>query len=184
MPMHAGSEEHSVRRPWVAIVFLVSVAFYLLYATGSSALYFLRHDVPMQNMKAYLSSLIVALVCLAAAVGMYRGSGLAIGFGRWLRGGVGAWVGAETPGWIAVSLLLWVWLANAAGSVALWMLSIGNPLIGFTFVASNLAGILLSLWLFLRGGRAMAIKCAAWVLPLTLLAWFLLVAGSGILGQG
>lgn len=184
MPPATEHEVSGRRRPWLMIVFLGVVSLYLLYAVGTSVWYLVQHDVPSEKMTAYIPGLLIALVCGAASIGLYFGHGWAGAFGKWTRGGAGALVGSETPAWISVALLLLAWTANAFGSAVLWALSIGNPVVGYSFIVTNLIGIVMSAWLFLSGRRSLAIKCVVWVIPLTLLAWFAIASVSGFMQAG
>src|SRR6185436_19130150 len=122
-------------------------------------------------MTAYIPALLIALICGAASICLFLGHGWAASLAKWIWGGAGALVKTETPTWVSVALLILAWIANAFGSAVLWALSIGNAMIGYSFVATNLLGIGISLWLFLGGKRSSAIKSAGWVIPLTVLAW-------------
>ena len=81
-------------------------------------------------------------------------------------------ISETTPGWLAVLKFLWIWAANAGGSLVLWILAVpgsgGDPAfyrLGWLFLAGNAIGLVYTGVLFVGGKRAQAVQRAKWVIP-------------------
>ncbi len=83
-----------------------------------------------------------------------------------------AGVSESTPGWLAFFKLLWMWAANAAACLFLWMLAVPGSSGGETFyrlgwflLIGNAAAIVVTGTMFATGRRAGAVRSAKWIVP-------------------
>jgi hypothetical protein len=86
-------------------------------------------------------------------------------------------ISETTPGWLAFLKLLWIWTANAVGSLVLWILAVPGSggsasfyRLGWFFLAGNAVGIVVTTAYFAAGRRAEAVEKAKWVVPVIFVA--------------